>query len=41
MADYKQMYFKLLNEIEETIEKLKEALNKAEDIYIETSKDDE
>ena len=36
MADYKQMYIELLKEAEKVIEQLKEALQRCEDIYVET-----
>ena len=39
MADYKKMYIELLKEAEEVIEKLKEALQRCEDIYVETCDD--
>lgn len=37
IVDYKQMYLKLLKEVEETIEKLKAAEQACEDIYVETA----
>lgn len=36
MPDYKKMYIELLKETEEVITKLKEALQRCEDIYVET-----
>lgn len=36
MADYKKMYLTLLQEMDNTIERFKNKLNEAEDIYIET-----
>ena len=36
MPDYKKMYIELLKETEEVIERLKEALQRCEDIYVET-----
>lgn len=36
MSNYKKMYIALVDEVDKTIENLKKALNKAEDIYIET-----
>ena len=41
MADYKKMYFELMDVIEKAIEEFKEALLRAEDIYIETDDNDE
>ncbi len=37
MADYKRMYLNLLNEVEETIQKLKAAEQACEDIYVDTA----
>lgn len=39
MTDYKKMYMALVDEIDQTIERLKTALSRAEDIYIETCDD--
>ena len=39
MPDYKKMYIELLHEVEETIQKLIEAEQKCEEIYINTSED--
>ena len=36
MADYKEMYFQLFNELTDIIEKLKEIQCKAEEMYMET-----
>jgi len=41
MADYKKMYIELMSEIEKVMELLKEALLRAEEIYIETDENDE
>lgn len=40
MVDYKKMYHILLHEVDTTIEKLKEALIKAENFYIENGGDE-
>lgn len=39
MTDYKKMYMVLVDEVDQTIERLKTALSKAEDIYIDTCDD--
>lgn len=36
MADYKEMYYQLFNEITDVIEKLKEIQCKMEEMYAET-----
>lgn len=36
MPDYKKMYLTLVDEVTNTIDNLKAALEKAEDIYIDT-----
>ena len=36
MANYKEMYFQLFNEVSDIIEKLKEIQCKAEEMYTET-----
>lgn len=36
MSDYKKMYLTLVDEVANTIDNLKSAMEKAEDIYIET-----
>lgn len=36
VADYKKMYFALFDEVAKTIDNLTAALQKAEDIYIES-----
>lgn len=41
MADYKKMYITLVDEVDKTIERLKIALDKAENIYIDTGIDKE
>jgi len=38
MADYKKMYLTLVDEVAKTIDSLTGALQKAEDIYIESCK---
>ncbi len=40
MADYQKMYSTLFNEITDVIEKLKQAQQKTEDIYIEEGEKD-
>ncbi len=40
MPDYKKMYIELLKETEEVIEKLKQALQRCEDIYVNTCNDE-
>ncbi len=35
MPDYKKLYFKLFNEITDTIEKLKKAQEDAEEMYLD------
>lgn len=37
MADYKKMYLKLLNEMNDTIERFEMCLLEAENIYIDTA----
>lgn len=36
MADYKELYFKLFNEVTDIIEKLKQIQCEAEEMYVET-----
>lgn len=37
MPDYKKMYITLLDEMDKTIERFKNILNEAEEVYIESS----
>ena len=41
MADYKRMYLHLFGQVSEIIEKLQKAQAMCEDIYIETSEDED
>lgn len=41
MADYKEMYYQLFNEVTDVIERLKEIQKKAEEIYIEAGEKSE
>lgn len=41
MADYKSMYYKLFNAFTDAIEILQKAQQETEDIYIDTSDDEE
>ena len=41
MADYKEMYYKLFNEVSDVIEKLKEIQCKMEEMYTEASEKSE
>ena len=41
MPDYQKMYFTLVDTLSNTVDYLKTALEKAEEIYIETSEDEE
>jgi len=38
MADYKEMYYRLFNEVTDVIEKLKEIQRKMEELHAESSK---
>lgn len=40
MADYKKMYYKMLNKVTDIIEELKELQIETEEIYIETAEDE-
>lgn len=39
MVDYEKMYYELFNGITDTIEKLKELQQKAEDLFVEQEKE--
>jgi len=41
MADYKKMYLEMVNETEKVLEILQNAMLRAEEIYIETDKDND
>lgn len=41
MPDYKKLYFQLFNEVTDIIENLKRAQQKCEELYIETSTENE
>ena len=41
MPDYKKMYLTLADSVSSTIDALKEAMEKAEDIYIDTAEPEE